>query len=189
MKTSTRILLLFLSCLQLSILCAQPTPKTISIPRPKDDILMRVVTFPDTVWRSTIDFEALFTEREKHQLDSLMQDFEKRSHIHIAVTTLGSFSTDAKDFEDYTFRLANVWGMEQKNNNSAIFIAISKEFRQMRIHNSLGIQNILSDEETSKIIQGYFIPEFKKGNYFEGTRNGLLELLSFLNNKLNRSGF
>jgi uncharacterized protein len=35
----------------------------------------------------------------------------------------------------------------------------------------------LTDAETKKIIDDIILPEFKKGNYFEGTKGGLLALM------------
>ena len=45
----------------------------------------------------------------------------------------------------------------------------------MRINNGDGIETKLSDAETKDIIDNIIIPEFKKGNYFQGLRNAIVE--------------
>ncbi|WP_166668188.1 TPM domain-containing protein [Epilithonimonas xixisoli] len=141
---------------------------------------MRVMAQPKG---SVTDFEALFSQSETEELDSLIQDFEKRTTIQIAIVTLNEYYCDKEDFEAYTLLLANTWGIGQKGKDNGVLIAISKQYRQMRIHNGNGIEKILSDEATKQIIDHHFIPKFKENNYFEGTKNGLLALMQTLENK------
>jgi uncharacterized membrane protein YgcG len=70
----------------------------------------------------------------------------------------------------------------QKQKNNGVTIGLSKGYRFMRIENGYGIQNILTDNETKKIIDSAFIPYFKKGEYFEGIVNGLEAIMKKLSN-------
>jgi len=171
------LILLLLS--QFFTVCVQTTPK-ITIPRPKGDVLMRAIAQPKGY---VTDFEYLFNESQIKELDSLIHDFEKRTTLQIAVVTLNQSYCDKEDFEAYTLQLANTWGVGQKEKDNGILVAISKQFRQMRIHNGKGIENVLSDEETKQIIDKSFIPKFKQDHFFEGTLNGLKALIQTLDNK------
>jgi len=173
------ILILLLLC-QLLTACAQTPAKKIEIPGPKEGVLMRTMVQPQGY---VTDFEALLSQSETWELDSLIQDFEQRTTIQIAIVTLNEIHCNKTDFDDYTLRLADAWGVGQKDKNNGVTIAISKQFRQMRIHNGNGIVKILSNEATKQIIDDYFIPKFKEGNYFEGAKNGLLVLMQTLENK------
>jgi len=173
MKLKKHIIILLATCLHFSV-CGQVKPK---IPRPKDDVLMRALV--ETKGYVT-DFEFLFSENETATLDSLILTFKQRTGNQIAIVTLGESQCNKEHFEEYTLRLANTWGIGQKEKNNGILIAISKEFRQIRIHNGKGLETILTDEKTKQIIDYYFIPEFKTGNYFEGTKNGFLALTKTL---------
>ncbi|WCM42689.1 TPM domain-containing protein [Flavobacterium sp. CBA20B-1] len=142
--------------------------------------------FKPTIWQPKgyiTDFEVLFNENQIKELDSLVHDFEKRTTIQIVVVTLDQSYCDKDDFEAYTLQLANTWGVGQKGKDNGILIAISKEYRQMRIHNGKGIENILSDDETKQLIDESFIPKFKENNFFEGTKNGLKALMQTLETK------
>jgi uncharacterized membrane protein YgcG len=73
--------------------------------------------------------------------------------------------------------IANNWGIGKKGKNNGILIGISTGLRKIRINNGYGIETKLTDTETKKIINDFILPEFEKGNYFEGTKNGLLALM------------
>lgn len=129
------------------------------------------------------DYEGLFTRIEKDSLESIIKLFEKETTIQIAVITLDSTITTATTLEQTTLQIANAWGVGEKGKNNGIAIGISKQFRKMRIQNGYGIAKILSDSETKKIVDEDFIPSFKNGQYYNGTKKGLLSLMKKLREK------
>ncbi|HIP36838.1 MAG TPA: TPM domain-containing protein [Crocinitomix sp.] len=126
------------------------------------------------------DFENIFTDKQEHILDSLVKNFEKQTTIQIAIVTLDSSYTNKSEFDNYTFKLANNWGVGQKDKNNGVLIGISSSLRKMRIQNGYGIEIILTDEESKEIIDNQFIPYFKENEYFKGTKVGLLKLFEKL---------
>lgn len=176
MNNKKYFIILLTVCLQISA-SGQISPQ---IPRPKDDILLRAVSQRNG---SVSDYENLFTKSEIFQLDSLITDFQSRTTIEIAVVSLDDLFTDKENFDDYTLTLANAWGIGQEEKNNGILVAISKKFRQMRIQNGKGIEKIFSDDETKQIIDQYFIPKFKNGHHFEGTKDGISALIKILQTK------
>lgn len=68
--------------------------------------------------------------------------------------------------------------------NKRFLIAISKGYRRIRIENGNGTEKIITDKDTSEIIENYLIPEFRKGNYYDGTLKGLNQLILLLKSKL-----
>jgi len=99
--------------------------------------------------------------------------------------TLDSINTSKAKFNDLALHIARNWGVGQKEKNNRVAICISKGYRKIRINNGYGIEKILSDKETKEIIDRYFIPKFKEGEYFEGTFDGLEALVSTLRQKIN----
>jgi uncharacterized protein len=126
------------------------------------------------------DFENLFSGTEEQILDSLIGDFEKRTTIQIALITFDTTITTADSLEIMTLRIANAWGVGQKEKNNGVVIGISRAYRKMRIQNGYGIEKILTDAETKEIIDTAFIPDFRNENYFEGALNGLKDLMGIL---------
>jgi uncharacterized protein len=126
------------------------------------------------------DFDHLFTPSEQQFLDSLLKDLNDRTTIQIAIVTLDTFMIKADSFDTFTLRLANAWGVGQKEKNNGILIGISKGYRIIRIQNGKGIENILSDSQTKQIIDTAFIPHFRKSQYFDGTVKGVNTLMKAL---------
>jgi uncharacterized protein len=126
------------------------------------------------------DYENLFSDKEEVVLDSLIKNFEKRTTIQIAVITFDTTLTSSDSLDALTLRLANLWGVGQKDKNNGVVIGISKGYRKIRIQNGYGIEKILTDADTKVIMDTAFIPHFRKANYFKGTLNGLKALMATL---------
>lgn len=123
------------------------------------------------------DFDSLFTDFQLKELTQLVSDFEDYSGVQIALVTLDSTDVSKDDFEDFTLRLANAWGVGDSILNNGIVIAICKGHRRIRIQNGIGIEQVLSDAETDQLIQTFFIPSFKAGNYFKGVHLGIQRMI------------
>lgn len=130
------------------------------------------------------DFVSVFTKDEIMTLDSLVSVFERTTTTEISVATVNSAMVKDEDFEDYTLVMMRKWGVGKKHKNNGILIVISPDLRRVRIQNGYGIENFLSDTETKYIVDNSFIPRFKEGKYFEGTRDGIVAIT----NKLKQNG-
>jgi len=126
------------------------------------------------------DFEGLFTDSQKVYLDSLIAGFDRQTTIQIAVVTIDSNLTRTTNFDNFTLKMMNAWGVGQKGKNNGILIGISGAYHKIRIQNGYGIEKILSNIETKNIIDTEFIPYFRKSEYFKGTLNGLRALMERL---------
>jgi len=125
----------------------------------------------------TSDFEHIFLKEQILELDSIVAKFEKETKNEIAIVTIDSSWTIKEKFDSLILSIANFWGVGKKEINNGILIGISTGLRKIRIQNGYGIEGKLSDAETKKIIEDVMLPEFKNGNYFEGTRSVLLALM------------
>lgn len=130
------------------------------------------------------DLAGLFSSAQRNELDSMINDFEQQSTVEIAIITLDTFCVAAESFDALTLRIARQWGVGKKEKNNGILISISPGYRKMRVANGTGISKVLSDSDTKKLIDEHFTQYFKEGNYFAGTRNGLIALMTLLKNRL-----
>ena len=184
MKSIYRFIFLLLFAFNLN---AQHTESTI-----KDSLKNKSIElFREVFWKNipkpvswTNDYEDLFTDTEQSKLDSIISTFEKQKRIEIAIVTIDTIKTSKDNFDDLSLHIAQTWGIGKKDQENGILIAISKGHRRIRIENSTGVETILSDAVTAEIIENYFIPAFKKGEYYNGTLNGLKQIIKFLNSKL-----
>jgi uncharacterized protein len=126
------------------------------------------------------DFENIFSAKQERYLDSMIGSFEKRTTIQIALITVDTSMVSRADFDDYIVKLANRWGVGQKEKRNGIAVGISKIYRHMRIANGYGIEKIMFYAQTKTIIDTAFLPYFKKGEYFQGTVSGLKAIMKKL---------
>ncbi len=126
------------------------------------------------------DFEGVFTKEQIKELNDIIVKYEKETTNEIAIVTIASFEP-YKTLFDYSLDLANYWGIGKKDKNNGIMIVFGKQIRQIRIQVGYGLENKLKDEETKRIIDDIIIPEFKKGDFFTGIKNGLIEIINKIN--------
>ncbi len=110
-------------------------------------------------------------------MDSIITKFEKETTNEIVIVTIDSSWTTQEKFNNLILTIANDWEVGKKGLNNGITIGISTGLRKIRICNGYGIEAKLTDAETKTIMDDRILPEFRKGDYFTGTKNGLLALM------------
>jgi len=130
------------------------------------------------------DFENLYSPAEELYLDSLVEDFRLKKDVVIVIVTMDTTATSADKFDALTLRIGNEWGIGDKEKDNGVLVGISNGHRMMRIQNGLGIEKYISNDETKRIVEQGFVPFFKNGQYFNGTVNGINEIIKLLNAKM-----
>lgn len=123
------------------------------------------------------DFQNIFSLSERNSLDSLVKAFEKETTAEIVVVTLNKEFAPAEKFDSSVTALYNSWGIGKKEKNNGVLIAICNDYRTIRISNGYGIEEKMTNEETKTIINMIMIPEFRKQEFYEGTRKGILAIM------------
>ena len=179
--TMKQILVILITLLNLALSFSQSNDKL--------NESQKLEIYRKTFWDSlpkplswTNDYENLYTDKEEDMLDSIIFDFKNKTSVQIVIVTLDTIYTSKDKFDDITLHIANTWGVGEKIKNNGILIGISKGHRKIRIQNGYGIEKIITDLQTKEIIDNYFIPNFKKNEYFVGTYSGLNELINLLSN-------
>ena len=126
------------------------------------------------------DFTHLFNAEQILTLDSMISLHEKETTNQIAVITIDSTMLGKCSVDEYTLAIANEWGVGAKGKNNGVVIGIAPGMRKISIQNGYGIEKLLSNEKTQVLLDSFFIPEFKQGNYYGGTRNGLAAIIKQL---------
>lgn len=130
------------------------------------------------------DYEGILDDKSEKKLTCIIDSFNRKIGVQICLVTLDSSMVSKRLFDTYTLQLANYWGVGEKGKDNGILIGVSDGHRKMRINNGYGIEDIMSDKETKKIIENYFIPLFKKGEYYEGCEAGIRQIIILLGPRL-----
>ena len=126
------------------------------------------------------DLDHRFTTAQRDSLEDLLRTYEQQTTTQIAVVTLHPSDTNTAAFDQYSFKLAQYWGVGTKEKNNGILIAIAVPMRYIRVQNGLGIDNRLTDQQTFSFLQTAFFPQARKQLYYEATRDLILALINHL---------
>lgn len=118
------------------------------------------------------DFEHILTNDQILALNLVLKNYENETTNQIAIVTTTSIAPYT-NFAKYSFDLASEWKVGQKDKDNGLVIVISTNLREMRIATGRGTEKILTDSICQEIINTVMIPEFKKGDYYIGIRNGI----------------
>jgi len=129
-------------------------------------------TFPDKPSSELVsDFAKIYSTQERASLEEKLVAYDNKTSTQIAVvtiTTLGGYPID-----DYTIKLANKWGVGQKGKNNGLLILIAAKDHKVFIASGYGMEGVLNDGKLGSIIRSQMIPQFKNGNYYAGTNDGV----------------
>lgn len=156
----------------LLLFCLLSTSPFINVPNNSESAQSEVYDFPDPVGVIN-DFENILSSEEEKELEILIENQKKKTGDQMVIVTLDSIP-ESYTFFEYTLDLANYWGVGERNKNNGILIALSEAMRKVRIQNGYGIEERLTDWETKLVIDSLMIPEFKKGEHFNGLKAGLI---------------
>ena len=82
--------------------------------------------------------------------------------------------------EKYSLRVANTWKLGRCDINNGILILMAMKDRKLRIEVGLGLESILTNEASKRIIDGDIIPLFKAGDFYGGLDSGLTSIIKIL---------
>ena len=117
----------------------------------------------------------IFSQNERDELLSLVQNFEQNSTTQIAIVTLNSLEN--KSIEELSLEIARGYKLGQKEDNNGVLLVVAPNEKKVRIEVGYGLEGVLTDAISSDIINSVMIPEFKNGNMSEGVKEGVLAII------------
>ena len=161
MKIGTKILILFLTLNLVSCKgSAQETENN---------------TFPTPIGIIN-DYGEVFTDSERTELSKVLYDYDIETTRQIVVVTIDSIKP-YENIQKYATDLGNEWGIGTAERNNGLTIVFCKPCRQIGIATGIGTEIILTDEICKEILNKTIIPEFKNGEFYNGIKYGVTELI------------
>ena len=117
----------------------------------------------------------IFSQNERDELLSLVQNFEQNSTTQIAIVTLNSLEN--KSIEELSLEIARGYKLGQKKDNNGVLLVVALNEKKVRIEVGYGLEGVLTDAISSQIINSVMIPEFKNGKMSEGVKDGVLAII------------
>ena len=121
------------------------------------------------------DYAHMFTTSEIQELNSYLYTIDRQSDLQIAVLTIPSLEGD--NLESYSIRVAEKWQIGQKGKDSGVILVIVAQDRKLRIEVGYGLEDRITDAQSSRIIRSVIAPQFKKREYGKGVLLGVKNLV------------
>jgi len=120
--------------------------------------------------RAVNDYVGILSQDEIQQLETKLRNFTKETSTAIVVVVVDDLH--GMDRADYTISLAHKWGIGQKGKDNGIMIMVKPTGgvgeRKTFIAVGYGLEGVVPDAVANQIVDNEMIPNFKKGNYFQG---------------------
>lgn len=116
------------------------------------------------------DYGDMISPGAEARLEAELKAFEQSDSTQVVILTVSSLEGEA--LEDYTIRVAEKWKIGQaKKDNGVIFFA-SKNDRVMRIEVGRGLEGVLTDLLSGRILDNMVRPRFRDGDFDGGFVDG-----------------
>ena len=117
------------------------------------------------------DFAGMISEKTEQQMTQMLYDLEVTDGTQIVVLTIESL--EGEPLEDFSLRVAEKNGIGQKENDNGALLLVSEDDRKIRIEVGYGLEGVLTDLLSGRIIDNEITPLFKQNNYNGGFLAGV----------------
>jgi uncharacterized protein len=126
--------------------------------------------FPALTGR-VVDNADLLTPVEEEAVTAKLKSLEEQSGRQLVVVTLPDLQ--GVPISDYGYQLGRAWGIGAKGKDNGVILLIAKAERRMRIEVGYGLEPILTDLYSGRVIREQMTPRFKAGDYPGGINAGV----------------
>ena len=133
--------------------------------------------FPKLTGR-VVDQAGLLSPADVAELDGKLAALEQRSSRQLVVATVPSLG--GLEVEDYGYRLGRAWGVGQKEADNGAILLIAPNERKVRVEVGYGLEPILTDAFSNRVVEDVIVPRFKAGDMPGGIKAGTDALIAQL---------
>lgn len=120
---------------------------------------------------SIYDEIGLLSSSQKNTLEDKLIRYSDTTSTQIVIATISS--TRGEYINYLGARWADKWGIGQADKDNGIFILLAKDDKKIGINTGRGVEHLLTDAMSKRIIDREIIPYFKKNDYNGGLNRGV----------------
>lgn len=119
---------------------------------------------------SVYDYVNLLSASQKSNLESKLIRYSDTTSTQIVVAVIAS--TEGENINYLAANWGEKWGIGDAEKDNGVLILLAKDDRKIAIQNGRGVEYLLTDFQSKRIIERVIIPEFKKGDFYRGLDKG-----------------
>ncbi|MFC7444765.1 Beta-propeller domains of methanol dehydrogenase type [Mesoflavibacter sp. HG96] len=119
---------------------------------------------------SVYDYVNLLSASEKSTLENKLVKYSDSTSTQIVVAVIAS--TKGEYINYLATEWAHEWGIGQAKEDNGVFILLARDDRKIMIATGYGVEHLLTDAMSRRIIERDIIPYFKRNDYYGGLNRG-----------------
>jgi uncharacterized protein len=118
------------------------------------------------------DYAGVVSKEAASRFNEQLAQFERETSDQIVVAVFPRMQSDS-DIADYTQRVAQAWGVGQRERRNGVVLFVFIQDRKMFIQVGYGLEGALPDATAFDITERRIKPLFRTGNYEAGLATGI----------------
>ena len=128
---------------------------------------------------SVYDYTNLLSDQQKVALSQKLVRYSDSTSTQIVVTIIAS--TNGENINYLGVNWGQKWGIGQEGKDNGILIILAENDRKVAISTGYGVEGLLTDAISKRIIEQVILPEFRAGDYYGGLNKGSDVIFQVLN--------
>ena len=128
------------------------------------------VAVPELTGR-VVDQTGTLSSGDIATLSQKLRDFETRKGSQVAVLIVPT--TQPETIEQFSIRVAEAWKIGRKKVDDGAILVVAKNDRHLRIEVGYGLEGVLTDVTSRRIIDEIITPKFRTGDFAGGISDGV----------------
>src|SRR3989449_6153825 len=118
------------------------------------------------------DYAGVVSKEAAHRFNEQLAQFERDTSNQVVVAVFPKMQSDS-EIADYTQRVAQSWGVGQKDKRNGVVLFVFIEDRKMFIQVGYGLEGALPDITAFDITEYHIKPHLRSGDYEGGLATGI----------------
>lgn len=129
------------------------------------------------------DYGEMLSQSSREALSSRLALFTASTTHQIAVVTVPALGSD-DTIETLGIKIADTWHVGNSKNDNGVIFVISRDDREARIEVGYGLEGVLTDSISARILEESVFPKFKAGDYDGGIQDGVSRIMGVISGEV-----
>lgn len=121
------------------------------------------------------DYAGMISPEARTKLENDLRAFEQSDSTQVVILTIPTL--EGEDLEGFSIRVATTWKIGQQTKDNGVLLLVARQERKIRIEVGKGLEGVLTDLLSGRIIDLVIKPNFKRGDYSGGLVAGVAAVI------------
>ena len=117
------------------------------------------------------DYASLLSAADRGRLEALLAERERATGVQMVIAIFRSL--DGENLEDFSIRLSQQWRIGQKGLDNGVILLVFVQDRKVRLEVGYGLEPVVTDAVSGRIIREVIAPRFREGRYAAGLEDAV----------------